>query len=97
MIAYFSYRIYNELKTTPNFSVHTSLSKHGTPSMSDVPITVKQNNEKNRNRDLALSKTAQPLSLSLERLNQSIDLRVDHIETLFYNSEYKKCLNLLDK
>lgn len=95
--------IYNEIRTTPSFSIQASLSKHGTPtrassgSMGNITINAKHNNEKNRHKDLAQSKTAIALSTAFERLDGSVDVQAAIAETYFYNSEYKKCTNILEK
>lgn len=59
-------------------------------------VNIKQNNEKNRKRDIALSDTAVSLNLCFDRLSHSVDVLVEKAETLFYSSEYRKCNDLLD-
>lgn len=96
-----AFSIYNELKTTPSYSIHASLSKAGTPTRASVGsagnASIKQNNDRNRNKDLVLSRTAMSLSTAFDRLTGSIDMLSAQAETYFYNSEYKKCSNLLEK
>lgn len=38
-----------------------------------------------------------PLEESCNRLNQSIDVSTELAGSLFYNSEYKNCITLLDE
>lgn len=83
--------------------MHASLSKHGTPirassgSIGNNTFNAKQNNEKNRQKELAQLKIPIALSTVFERLNDSADVQAALAETYFYNSEYRKCTNVLDK
>lgn len=38
-----------------------------------------------------------PYAVACERIQSSLDMRVAEAERYFYNSEYKKCIKLLDE
>lgn len=42
-------------------------------------------------------KTAIPLSLASKRIHNSVDMMVTKAEKMFYNCEYKKCMQILDE
>lgn len=85
----------------------TRLSKHVTPSnaFGGINLTpthqLKSHNEQNRRNELNVSITATncwlPVQVGYDRLEQSIDIVTEKAGQLFYNSEFKKCITVLDE
>lgn len=98
-------RLIHELKTTPIHSMQSSLSKLATPTSN--PMTPNQTfRSQHQQRLLSQSKKRESrsndnciltLNTCFERLNQSLDIVIEKAKSLFYDSEYKECMDILEK
>lgn len=84
-------KLLNELKSTPAYSIHTSLSKI---SMSESKIQ----DTSNSSRILLRTEGATLMKLCdcMIHLENSVDLMAAKAEVMFYNGEYKKALKVID-
>lgn len=92
-----------DLKTTPNYSIQSSLLRTSFTqlgdSMKSSPATGPQSTQKAQPATVRPPAVA-PVSVSWacrQLKEHSVDMMVAHAEKLFYNSEYKQCMQLLDE
>lgn len=50
-----------------------------------------------KNKTLSECKYPIQLTAALQKVQSSLDIMVTKAEKLFYNCEYKKCMNILDE
>lgn len=89
------FRILQDLRNTPSYSLRASLSKI---------LTYEGNSSKSINTSIFKTKSSianstncLPLKICSERIKNSIDLLAAKAEKHFYNCEYNKCLKILDE
>lgn len=101
------------MKSTPIYSIQANLSKHTTPintfSAAAPHLTplhtfkpqFSSNENVHRKRVSMNTNTTSKAWMSFQigsmRLDQSIDIITEKAASLFYNSEYKKAINVLDE
>lgn len=97
-------RYLNDLKSTPIFSLQSSLSKHANTSSAQVtPVQVSKTTINTRKRNAAntppvtTNQTLIPVQIVCSRLDQSVDMITAKAESLFYNNEYKNCSQVLEE
>lgn len=84
-----------ELKNSPSYSLHSSLSK--VPPMIINDNSWNMDNSTKDNKVNVDCQTGAPLALCLNRIQKSVDLMAAEAERLFYDCEYKKCMKVLDE
>lgn len=89
-------RILMELKNTSasSFSIQSSLSRISMLNTSRLANTSRLTPVAANIKNLG---TALSSSRALECLEQSVDVRANRAEELFYNCEYKKCIKVVER
>lgn len=78
--------------------MHTRVKKPGSPNQTPIQTQKASQIRKSQARPTELAmKHWIPIHIGNDRLSQSIDIITENAEGLFYNSEYKNCINVLDE
>lgn len=103
-IFYLPLRFVQDMKSS---SLYTRLNKHEshgsimniTPMHSNRSVNSQPKSKRKVYKHLNLSKgsASVPVQICFERLKNSLDIVTERAANLFYNGEYKKCINVLNE
>lgn len=93
-----------DLKTTPNYSIQSSILRTSFTQLGDslksTPATTGPQSAQKAHAATVRSAAVAPIALDVacrQLKENSVDMIVANAERLFYNSEYKQCMQVLDE